>query len=107
MQLNRQQLILLVLLTLAWGLNWPVMKLGVADFPPLTFRAISIWLGVPVLGLAMVYLRVPFFVPPDKYRELFWLAFSNMFVWHALIILAVKNLSSGRAAILGLSLIHI
>ena len=101
MQLNRQQLILLVLLTLAWGLNWPVMKLGVADFPPLTFRAISIWLGVPVLGLAMVYLRVPFFVPPDKYRELFWLAFSNMFVWHALIILAVKNLSSGRAAILG------
>jgi drug/metabolite transporter (DMT)-like permease len=101
MQLNRQQLILLVLLTLAWGLNWPVMKLGVADFPPLTFRAISIWLGVPVLGLAMVFLRVPFFVPRDKYRELFWLAFANMFVWHALIILAVKNLSSGRAAILG------
>lgn len=101
MQLNRQQFILLVLLTLAWGLNWPVMKLGVADFPPLTFRAISIWLGVPVLGLAMVFLRVPFFVPRDKYRELFWLAFANMFVWHALIILAVKNLSSGRAAILG------
>ncbi len=101
MQLNRQQLILLVLLTLAWGLNWPVMKMGVADYPPLTFRAISIWLGVPVLGLAMVFLRVPFFVPRDKYRELFWLAFANMFVWHALIILAVKNLSSGRAAILG------
>lgn len=101
MQLNRQQLILLVLLTLAWGLNWPVMKLGVADFPPLTFRAMSIWLGVPVLGLAMVLLKIPFFVPRDKYRELFWLAFANMFVWHALIILAVKNLSSGRAAILG------
>jgi drug/metabolite transporter (DMT)-like permease len=101
MQLTRQQLILLVLLTLAWGLNWPVMKLGVANFPPLTFRAMSIWLGIPVLGLAMVFLRIPFFVPRDKYRELFWLAFANMFVWHALIILAVKNLSSGRAAILG------
>ncbi len=101
MQLNRQQLILLVFLTLAWGLNWPVMKLGVTDFPPLTFRAMSIWLGIPVLGLAMVFLKIPFFVPRDKYRELFWLAFANMFVWHALIILAVKNLSSGRAAILG------
>ncbi len=101
MQLSRHQLILLVLLTLAWGVNWPIMKLGIADFPPLTFRAMSIWLGIPVLGLAMVLMKVPFFVPREKYRELFWLAFANMFVWHALIILAVKNLSSGRAAILG------
>lgn len=101
MQLTRQQLLLLVLLTLAWGLNWPVMKAGVTGFPPLTFRAMSIWLGIPVLGLAMVLLRVPFHVPKGNYRELFWLAFANMFVWHALIILAVKNLSSGRAAILG------
>ena len=101
MQLNRQQLVLVVLLTVVWGLNWPVMKLGVTDFPPLTFRALSIWLGVPVLGLALVYLKVPFFIPRANYRALFWLAFSNMFVWHALIILAVKSLSSGRAAILG------
>ena len=48
--LTRQQLAILVLLTLVWGLNWPVMKLGVTDFPPLTFRALSIWLGLPVLG---------------------------------------------------------
>ena len=101
MQLSRRQLILLVLLTLVWGLNWPVMKLGIADFPPLTFRALSIWLGVPVLGLALVVMKVPFFVPRDRYRELFWLAFANMFVWHALIIVALKHLSSGRAAILG------
>jgi drug/metabolite transporter (DMT)-like permease len=40
MQLSRRQLTLLVLLTLVWGLSWPVMKLGIADFPPLTFRAI-------------------------------------------------------------------
>ena len=101
MQLSRQQLVLLILLTLVWGLNWPVMKLGVSDFPPLSFRALSIWLGIPVLGLALVLLKVPFFIPRERYRELFWLAFANMFVWHALIILAVKNLSSGRAAILG------
>lgn len=101
MQLNRQQLILLSFLTLAWGLNWPVMKLGVADFAPLTFRAISIWLGIPVLGLVMLLMKIPFFVPRDKYRELFWLACTNMFIWNALIILAIKSLSSGRAAILG------
>ena len=101
MQLNRQQFLLLAFLTLAWGLNWPVMKLGVTDFPPLTFRALSVLLGLPVLGLLMLMLKVPFFIPRDKYRELFWLALTNMILWNVLIILAVKNLSSGRAAILG------
>ncbi|MEO6320953.1 MAG: DMT family transporter [Polaromonas sp.] len=101
MQLNRQQLLLLAFLTLTWGLNWPVMKLGVTDFPPLSFRALSIWLGLPVLGLVMVALKTPFFVPRGHYRELFWLTLTNMLIWNVLIILAVKHLSSGRAAILG------
>ena len=101
MQLNRQQLVLLVFLTGVWGLNWPVMKLGVSDFAPLAFRALSIWLGLPLLGLALVILKIPFYVPRRDYRALFGLAVTNMLVWHALIILAVKNLSSGRAAILG------
>ncbi len=101
MHLSRKQIILIVLVTLTWGVNWPVMKLGVTSYPPLTFRAICLWLGVPVLGLALVLLKVPFHVQRRDWRELFWLAFTNMFVWHALIILAVSLLSSGRAAILG------
>ncbi len=100
-QLSRQQLAILVLLTIVWGLNWPIMKLGVTDYPPLTFRALSIWLGIPVLALGLVVLKVPFAVPRRHWRELLWLAATNMFVWHACIILAVKTLSSGRAAILG------
>ena len=61
--LTRRQLILLVLLTLVWGVNWPVMKLGVSDFPALTFRALSLWLGVPVLALGLVVMKVPFRIP--------------------------------------------
>ena len=95
------QLTLLAALTLVWGLNWPIMKLGIADYPPLTFRAISMWLGLPVLGLALVVLKVPFRVARAHWRELFWLAAANMFFWHACIILAVGQLTSGRAAILG------
>ncbi|HVL57645.1 MAG TPA: EamA family transporter, partial [Burkholderiaceae bacterium] len=41
MPLSRRDLALLALLTVLWGLNWPVMKAGVTEFPPLTFRAIS------------------------------------------------------------------
>ena len=102
--LTRLQLALLVPLTLVWGLNWPVMKLGVTGYPPLTFRAISIWLGVPVLGLALVAMKVPFRVPRRNWPELLWLGATNMFVWHACIILAVTALSSGRSAILGYSM---
>lgn len=102
--LTRLQLALLVPLTLVWGLNWPVMKLGVAGFPPLSFRAMSIWLGVPVLGLALVAMKVPFRVPRRNWPQLLWLAATNMFVWHACIILAVKELPSGRSAILGYSM---
>ena len=100
-RLTQQQLATLVLLTVVWGLNWPVMKLGVSNFAPLGFRALSIWLGLPVLGLALVLMKVPFRVPRRHWRELAWLTVSNMLIWHVCIILAVKALSSGRAAILG------
>jgi drug/metabolite transporter (DMT)-like permease len=100
-KLSRLQLVLVVLLTVVWGVNWPVMKLGVTEYPALTFRAISIVLGVPVLALGLVVLKVPFRVPRRHWPELLWLSATNMFVWHAAIILAVKTLSSGRAAILG------
>jgi drug/metabolite transporter (DMT)-like permease len=99
--LTTRHLWVLVLLTIVWGLNWPVMKLGVTDFPPLTFRAVSMWLGLPVLATALFLLRVPFNVPRENWRELCVLAATNMVVWHVFAILGVKALSSGRAAILG------
>ena len=101
MHLTRKQLILIIAVTLSWGLNWPVMKMGVTGFPPLTFRAVCLWMGVPVLYLALTFMKVPFYVARKDWRELLWLAVTNMFVWHILIILAISVLSSGRAAILG------
>ena len=90
-----------MLLTVVWGVNWPVMKVGVSAYPPLTFRALSIWLGLPVLAAALVALKVPFDIRRRHWPQLLWLAATNMFVWHVCIILAVRTLSSGRAAILG------
>jgi drug/metabolite transporter (DMT)-like permease len=100
-RLSPTQLWLLVGLTIVWGLNWPVMKVGVQDYPPLTFRAMSMWLGIPVLALGLKMLKVPFTIPRAHWRELLILAVFNMFIWHGCIIIAIKLLSSGRAAILG------
>ncbi len=99
--LTRQQLITLIVLTLVWGMNWPILKIGVTGFPAITFRSMSMWLGWPLLGLVLLQMKVPFRVPRKEWKDLLLLAASNMFVWHVLIILAVQDLSSGRAAILG------
>jgi drug/metabolite transporter (DMT)-like permease len=101
MQLSRQQLILLVLLTIVWGINWPIMKFGVTGFPPLTFRSMCMWIGLPVLALFLVWRKVPFRIAREHWRELAVLTVFNMLFWHTLAILAIQSLSSGRAAILG------
>lgn len=106
--LTPRQLWVLVALTLVWGLNWPVMKAGISGlpsapsaYPPLTFRALSMWLGLPVLALALVMLKVPFAIPRRHWRELAALTAANMLVWHVVIIVSLQQLSSGRSAILG------
>ena len=71
--LSRQQWLLLVVLTLIWGLNWPVMKLGVTGFPPLTFRTLCMSLGLPFLALLLYLKKIPFHVSREQWRELAWL----------------------------------
>ena len=36
---------LVVLLALGWGVNWPVMKVVMAEMPPLHFRALCLAVG--------------------------------------------------------------
>jgi drug/metabolite transporter (DMT)-like permease len=96
-----RQLLLLTLVTLFWGFNWPVMKVGVSGYPPLAFRTLSMWLGLPVLWLATRVLQVDLRIARRHWRQLALLTFTNMLVWHVLAIEAVQSLSSGRAAILG------
>ncbi|MFY9511391.1 MAG: DMT family transporter [Rubrivivax sp.] len=111
MTTTKRQLWVLVLLTLVWGLNWPVMKIGVSgtplhpgSYPPLSFRAMSMLLGLPVLAAAMLLLKIPLRLPRQHWRELVLLTLSNLIVWHVVVIVAVQQLSSGRAAILGYSM---
>jgi drug/metabolite transporter (DMT)-like permease len=98
---SRRQLVVLVLLTLVWGFNWPVMKMGVSHFPPLTFRMSSLWMGLPILALVMWQQKAPFAIARAHWGRVVLLTLTNMVLWHVLMILAIPLLSSGRAAILG------
>lgn len=42
----RHALVVLVFLTIVWGLNWPAMKLAVEGFPPWQFRAFCAAFGI-------------------------------------------------------------
>jgi len=101
MSLDRRSILLLIILTIAWGINWPVMKLGVAQFPAMGFRLLCMAGGVAALGLALRLRGDSLRVPRELWGTVFRLAIPNMVIWHLFAICAVKMLSSGRAAILG------
>ena len=100
-QLTRKDLVLLGFLYLFWGLNWPVMKASALDLPPLSFRSLSMFGGLAAIALIAKLQRASLRIPPGQVMTVVKLAIPNMLIWHACIIIGVKMLSSGRAAILG------
>ncbi|MDQ6685027.1 MAG: DMT family transporter [Pseudomonadota bacterium] len=77
------------------------MKLGIATFPPLSFRAAGMWIGLALLWLFLRLRKTPLTVPRTAWPELGKLAITNVVIWHVLAIVSLQQLSSGRAAILG------
>lgn len=99
--LNRADLILLALLTLFWGINWPIMKYAVLDYPPLAFRSLSMLIGLVAVWAYIRVLGESFTIPRAERKRVAKLTIGNMLIWHLFAIYGIKFLSSGRAAILG------
>jgi drug/metabolite transporter (DMT)-like permease len=104
LNLSLKDALLLVALTILWGINWPIMKVGVRDFAPLTFRALCMIGGLFVLAIIIKKGGLSFKVPKEHWKELTVIALTNMVCWYVFSIYGVKLLSSGRAAILGYTL---
>jgi len=90
-----------VALTVLWGVNWPVMKAGVRDFAPITFRVLCMAGGVVLLAMVARAQGHSLRVRRAHWPELVLLGLTNVVIWYVLAIWGVKLLSSGRAAILG------
>jgi drug/metabolite transporter (DMT)-like permease len=94
----------LVGLTLAWGLNWPIMKFSLRELSPLYFRAATMT-GGSLLLLAWFTARGhDMRLPRSAWTALALLAAPNVLGWHLFSILGVQELASGRAAILGFTM---
>jgi drug/metabolite transporter (DMT)-like permease len=101
---TRAQLVALVALTLVWGLNWPLMKFSLRELSPLYFRAVTM-AGGSLLLLAWFSARGrDMRLPRGAWLPVLLLALPNVLGWHLFSILGVRELASGRAAILGFTM---
>jgi len=93
-------LVLVVLLALGWGFNWPVMKVVMTEMPPLHFRTLCLVVGAAGLfGIARAN-NLPIRVPPGSWPRLIAITAFNVAAWNVLAVYGVTLMDSGRAAIL-------
>ena len=104
MTLTRRDAGLLVLLTLMWGINWPMMKFALREITPLWFRAATMGGGALMLLLFFLQRGVDMRLPRREVARVAWLALPNIVGWHLFSILGLQELASGRAAILGFTM---
>jgi drug/metabolite transporter (DMT)-like permease len=99
-----QALAWLVVLTLVWGLNWPLFGVALKEIPPFSFRAIT--LGVAALAVFALarFKRLDLGVPKAMWPRLAVAAMGNFAVWNIATAYAVLNMPSGHAALIGFSM---
>jgi drug/metabolite transporter (DMT)-like permease len=91
---------LVVVLSLTWGTNWPVLKMGVNELAPLTFRAATLGLAGVALLLARLLSGQSIRVERKLWPRVIALSLVNITGWSALIMYGVQQLPAGRSAIL-------
>ena len=90
----------ILVLALVWGCNWPVLKMGVTEMAPLTFRALTLPLAaLGMLGVARASGR-SIRVPRAFWPHLVVLALFNIAGWNGFVLFGVQQLPAGRSAIL-------
>ena len=93
-------LMFLAITSVGWGLNWPIMKYILVEWPPLSSRG---WTGIAggVLLAALALLRGESLrVPAGQWPRLLLSAFLNITTWMTLMGLALLWLPASEAAVM-------
>jgi drug/metabolite transporter (DMT)-like permease len=92
-------LMFLAITSIAWGLNWPIMKQFLSEWPPLSARG---WTGVAgggLLALLALARGQSLRVPSHQWPRLLLLAFLNVSAWMTLMGLALLWVPAGEAVV--------
>jgi drug/metabolite transporter (DMT)-like permease len=85
-------------LTLIWGYNWVVMKVALADSPPLSFAALRSGLSAVALFVVLLLMRKP--LAPTRGRELIYLGVLQTAGFVGMVSLALDEGAAGKSAVL-------
>ena len=81
-----------------WGVNWPIMKLGMQDIPPITFAALRMLMGA-VCFLALTAMLGKLKIPPKQdWPVIISVGLLKMAGFQILIYLGLTTVDAGRSA---------
>lgn len=96
--------LLLIAISLSWGLNWTANKMALQEMSPWTHRAYSCAFGGAGLFLLCRLGGHPWRVPRRDWRMLAITAFLNVSVWQIGLAYAVLMMKAGQAAVLAFTM---
>jgi drug/metabolite transporter (DMT)-like permease len=99
--LPRFGLVLLIFLSIFWGSNWPMMKIGLREIPVWTFRTLCLFLGgFGVLCMAKANGLI-LTIPRSEIWPLILVSLLNITGWHLCSAYGLLYMDAGRAVIIG------
>ena len=93
-------LVLLAVTSIGWGLNWPIMKQILTEWPPLSARGLTGIAGGLLLALLAVIRGESLRVPQGQWPRLLLSAVLNVSTWMTLMGLALLWLPASEAAVI-------
>ena len=100
----RRALILLVILTLVWGTNWPLFPFAVREVSVWTFRAVAVFVaGIALLAVARVRGQ-SLVIPRQHWPTLATATFFYLVLWNIASTYSAILIPSGQSAVLGFTM---
>jgi drug/metabolite transporter (DMT)-like permease len=93
-------LLFLAMTSVGWGLNWPITKYVLSEWPPLPARGLTGIVGSLALAIYALARGQSLRLPPDQRWRVLVSAFLNVTLWMAVMGLALLWLPASEAAVI-------
>ena len=96
--------LLVVAMSIFWGLNWPIMKIALLEIPPWTFRTLTIGCGAVGIFILAKAGGQKLSIPKNEFLPLLVVSMLNVTGWHLGSAYGISHMQAGRASIVGFTM---